>query len=188
MYLSIIRYARFQQWAAPYSGMVSGPGIMAGAFEQASIERRIDVLCYTGPELKEDIEVTGPIQIHLFASSTACDTDFAAKLIDVYPDGKAYNIADGLMRASGLKGEGIFELIKPGQIYEFIITMGHTSQVFKKNHRIRIDITSSNFPQFDRNMNTGNPIGEDSTGIPAVQTVYHQSDYASYIDLPVIPV
>jgi hypothetical protein len=169
----------------PVLGMVAGPGIIAGPLEQASIERRIDVLCYTGPELAEDMEVTGPIQMHLFAATTACDTDFAAKLIDVYPDGKAYNIADGLMRASGLTGE--FKLIEPGKIYEYVITMGHTSQVFRKNHRIRIDITSSNFPQFDRNMNTGNPIGEDLTGIPAIQTVYHQSGYASYIDLPVIP-
>jgi uncharacterized protein len=171
----------------PVLGMISGPGIMAGAFEQGSIERRIDVLCYTSGELKEDIEVTGPIQLHLFASTTARDTDFTAKLIDVYPDGKAYNIGDGLMRASGLKGEGMYELINPGQTYEYTITMGHTSLIFRKNHRIRIDVTSSNFPQFDRNMNTGNPIGEDSAGISAIQTVFHQSGQASYIDLPVIP-
>ena len=90
------------------------------------------------------------------------------------------------MRASGRKFADKRDPVNPGEAYEYVITMGHTSQLFRKGHRIRIDISSSSFPQFDRNMNTGNPIGEDAYGIPAMQTVYHQSGYASYIDLPVI--
>jgi hypothetical protein len=171
----------------PVIEMIEGVGILPGPLEQTSVERRRDVLCYTSDELHEDMEVTGPLQVHLFAATSARDTDFTAKLIDVHPDGKAYNVADGVMRASGLEGENTFNLIKPGEVYKYVIIMGHTSQLFRKHHRIRIDITSSNFPLYDRNMNTGNRIGEDKKGVRAIQTVYHQSGYASYIDLPVIP-
>lgn len=169
------------------SGGGQGPGMVAGPFEQSYIEKRTDVLCYTTPEFKEDFEVTGPLELHLFASTTARDTDFTAKLIDVYPNGRAYNLAEGIKRASGRKFIEKPELINPGEIYEFVITMGHTSQLFRRGHRLRIDVTSSDFPQWDRNMNTGNPIGEDAHGIITTQTIYHHPDYASYIDLPVMP-
>jgi putative CocE/NonD family hydrolase len=155
--------------------------------EQTLIERRGDVLCYTTPELEKDIEVTGPLALHLFAASSARDTDFTAKLVDVYPNGYAYNVVcDGITRARYRKSIFKPELLIPGGINEYVINMQATSQLFQKGHRIRIDITSSSFPEYDRNMNTGNAIGEDERGIPALQTIYHQSDYASYIDLPVI--
>jgi len=168
-------------------GAIAGAGGVVGPLDQYRIEKRNDVLCYTTPELKEDIEVTGPLQVHLFASTSAKDTDFTAKFIDVYPDERAYNLGEGIIRASGRNLTEKPELIHPGEVYEYVITVGQTSLVFRKGHRIRIDISSSNFPQFDRNMNTGNPVGEDAQGIPALQTIYHQPGYASYIDLPVIP-
>jgi putative CocE/NonD family hydrolase len=171
----------------PLIGAITSAGMVAGPIEQSYIEKRHDVLCYTTSELKEDIEVTGPLQLHLFASTSARDTDFSVKLVHVYPDGRAYNLAEGIIRASGRSFRHEKELVNPGQIYEFVITLGQTSQHFRKGHRIRINISSSNFPQFDRNMNTGNAIGEDAYGIPAIQTIYHQHEYASYIDLPIIP-
>jgi uncharacterized protein len=162
-------------------------GFLYGPVDQVYVEQRNDVLCYTSPEMKQDLEVTGPLELHLFASSSSIDTDFIAKLADVYPDGHAYNIADGVVRAKSRNSFTKHELLKPGEIVEFIFRLGHVSQLFRRGHRIRLDITSSNFPTFDRNMNTGNSIGEDAKGIPALQTVYHQPGYASYIDLPVIP-
>lgn len=155
--------------------------------EQSLIERRDDVLCYSTAELKEDVEVTGPLILHLFAATSARDTDFTAKLVDVYPDGRAYNIAcEGITRARYRKSFFAPELVNPGEINEYTIDLTAVSQVFRKGHRIRLNIASSSFPEYDRNMNTGNAVGEDARGIPAMQTIYHQADYISYIDLPVI--
>ena len=162
------------------SGMVNGP------IDQSHIEKRSDVLCYTTSELNREVEVTGPLEFHLFASTSARDTDFTVKLIDVHPDGRAYNVAEGIIRARYRKSINQPEPISPGEIYEYTINMGNISQLFRKGHRIRIDISSSNFPAFDRNMNTGNLPGEDSHGVAATQTIYHQTHYASYIDLPII--
>jgi putative CocE/NonD family hydrolase len=161
--------------------------IVPGPKEQSFVEQRNDVLCYTTEELDEEVEVTGPLEVHLFAATSAVDTDFTAKLVNVYPDGRAYNVAEGIMRARGRKSIFEPELLKPGEINEYVINLGMTSQLFREGHRIRIDISSSNFPIYDRNMNTGNPIGEDTEGIPATQTIRHQSGFTSYIDLPVIP-
>jgi uncharacterized protein len=130
--------------------------------------------------------VTGTLELHLFASSSCRDTDFAEKLVDVYPDSRAYDMADGIVRAQYRNSFVKSELLKPGDITEFVIRLGHISHLFRRGRRMRIDITSSNFPTFDRNMNTGNPVGEDAEGIPALQTVYHQVNYVSYIDFPVI--
>ena len=165
-----------------------GNGYVAGPLDQSRIEQRRDILCYSTPELKEEVEVTGPLELHLFASSSARDTDFTAKLVDVYPDGRSFNAADGIIRARYRQSVFTPELLLPGQIIEYVIDLVGTSQLFKRGHRIRIDVSSSNFPAFDRNMNTGNPIGEDARGIIASQTIYHRTGYASYIDLPVIPV
>jgi putative CocE/NonD family hydrolase len=96
-------------------------------------------------------------------------------------------VADGIVRAQYRNSFTEPELLKPGEIVEFVVRLGHTSQLFRSGHRIRIDVASSSFPTFDRNMNTGNPIGEDAQGIPALQTVYHQAGHASYIDLPTMP-
>ncbi|MBN1663878.1 MAG: CocE/NonD family hydrolase [Deltaproteobacteria bacterium] len=161
--------------------------LVSGPFDQRANEQRNDVLCFTTPELTEELEVTGPLKLHLYASTSVRDTDFMAKLIDVYPDGTAYNVAEGCIRARFRKGLLHEEFIVPGAVNEYIIDLAQTSIVFGIGHRIRVDITSSNFPRIDRNMNTGNPFGEDAAGIPAVQTIFHEKDYASYIDLPVIP-
>lgn len=162
-------------------------GFVTGPINQVHIESRADVLCYTSPELEQDTEVTGPLDLHLFASSSCRDTDFSAKLVDIYPDGRAYNIADGIVRAQYRNSFSKPEPLRSDEVAEFVIHLGPTSQLFRRGNRIRIDITSSNFPTFDRNMNTGNPVGVDAVGIPALQTIYHQAGYASYIDLPIIP-
>ncbi len=167
-------------------GGIAENGFIYGPMDQTMVAKRGDVLCYSTPELDQDIELTGPLNLHLMASSSCKDTDFTAKLVDVYPNGHAYNVADGIVRAQFRNSFSEPEPLKPGEITEFIIRLGNTSQLFRRGHRIRLDITSSNFPTFDRNMNTGNPVGKDSEGIPALQTVYHQTRYASYIDLPVI--
>ncbi len=166
-------------WAA-------GNGFTAGPLEQSHIEGREDVLCYTTPALQEDLEITGPLALHLFAATSACDTDFTAKLVDVHPDGHCYNVADGIVRARFRKSTFVPELIRPGEIIEYVIDMVATSNLFRRGHMIRIDVSSSNFPSFDRNMNTGNPTGEDTTGIPAKQTIFHRVNQASFIELPVI--
>jgi putative CocE/NonD family hydrolase len=165
----------------PIAGLVPGP------IDQQHIEKRSDILCYTSEELKEDMEVTGPLELHLFAATSVKDTDFTAKLIDVWHDGRAYNAAEGIIRAKGRQSIYQTEMVTPGYVNEYVINLGGTSQLVRRGHRIRIDVSSSDFPKYDRNMNTGNPIGEDAQGIPAIQTIYHQTGQASYIDLPVIP-
>lgn len=161
------------------SGMVNGPR------DQSHIEKREDVMCYTTPGLKDEVEVTGPLEFHLFASTSARDTDFAVKLVDVHPDGRTYNVAEGIIRARYRRSIFEPELIDPGVVYEYTIDMGNVSQVFHRGHCIRLDVSSSNFPGFDRNMNTSNPPGEDTQGIPARQHIFHETGYTSYIDLPV---
>jgi putative CocE/NonD family hydrolase len=166
-------------WAA-------GNGFTAGPLDQSHVEGREDVLCYTTPALKEDVEVTGPLELHLSAATSARDTDFTAKLIDVHPDGHCYNVADGIIRARFRKSSFVPEPVHPGEIIEYIIDLVATSNLFRRGHRIRIDVSSSNFPALDRNMNTGNPTGEDATGIPAKQSIFHRINQASFIDLPII--
>jgi putative CocE/NonD family hydrolase len=165
--------------------LVNQTGMVGGPIDQFHIEKRQDILCYRTKELKEDVEVSGPLDLHLFAATSARDTDFTAKLLDCYPDGRVFNIAEGIIRARFRKSVFKPELVNPGEIYEYIINMGSTSNVFKKGHSIGIDISSSNFPASDRNMNTGNALGEDAQGISATQNIFHQAQYASYIDLPI---
>jgi hypothetical protein len=158
-----------------------------GAQDQQEIEKRQDVLIFTSDSLNEDFEVTGPVKVVLYASTNAKDTDWTAKLIDVYPDGRAFNLCDGVIRARFHKDPLNPELIRPGQIYRYAIDLWSTSNVFLKGHRIRVEISSSNFPRFDRNPNTGNAFGIDAELRLAKQTVYHNSEYPSHIVLPVIP-
>ncbi len=164
------------------------PDIVAwGAYDQRPAEKRNDVLIYTTPPLAEDIEVTGPICVKLYASSSTPDTDFTAKLVDVFPDGYAMNLCDGIIRARYRKSFEEAKLMKPDTVYEFTIDCWVTGNVFKAGHRIRVDISSSNFPRFDRNPNTGHEFGMDSELSIAEQTVYHNMNYPSHIILPVIP-
>ncbi|GAB6272990.1 hypothetical protein KN63_02680 [Smithella sp. F21] len=159
-----------------------------GPADQTVIEQRFDVLVYTSDILSQDIEVTGPVAVKLFAASSAPDTDFTAKLVDVYPDGRAFNIADGIIRARYRKGqESAPSLIEPSAIIEYDIDLWATSIVFKKGHKIRLEISSSNFPRYDRNPNTGELAHEAKTLKTAFQTVFHNTKYLTHILLPVIP-
>ena len=158
-----------------------------GVADQRSTEDRGDVLVYTSDPLEHDLELTGPIKVQLFAASSAVDTDFTAKLVDVRPDGYAQNIQDGIIRARYRSSARQPAFITPGQVYEYTIDLWATSQVFKAGHRLRVEISSSNFPRFDRNPNTGAPLGEDTRLETAQQTVQHSADYPSHIVLPVIP-
>jgi hypothetical protein len=161
--------------------------VPGGAFDQAAVEHRGDVLVYSTPPLSEDLEVTGPIKLTLYASSSAPDTDFTAKLVDVEPCGFARNLTDGIIRARARESQSSPSLITPGKVYEFNIDMWSTSNLFKAGHRIRLEVSSSNFPRFDRNPNTGHDLFTDAETRPALQTVMHEHAFASHLTLPVIP-
>lgn len=160
-----------------------------GPWDQRPVESRDDVLVYTTDVLLTDVEVTGPVKVYLWAVSSAVDTDFVARLVDVYPDGYAQNLTDGIIRARyrhfacGAQPE----LIEPGRAYEYEIDLWATSNVFKAGHRIRLDITSSSFPRWDRNPNTGHALGADSEMLQAHQTILHDSEHPSQIVLPIVP-
>jgi uncharacterized protein len=166
------------------------PEFRAGPLDQTMTESREDVLVYTTPALEQDIEVTGPINVHLWAASSAPDTDFVARLVDVFPNGYAQNLTDGIIRAryrDFTKGEKP-TLIEPGKAYEYEIDLWATSNVFKQGHRIRLDITSSNFPRWDRNPNTGHDLGVDAELVIAQQTILHDAEHPSYVILPIVPI
>ena len=158
-----------------------------GAFDQRAVEHRDDVLVYTSEPLEGDLEVTGPVVAKVYASTDATDTDFTAKLVDVYPDGYAVNLCDGIVRGRYRESTSAQKLLEPGAVYEFTIDLWPTSNVFLKGHRIRVDIASANFPRFDRNPNTGNKFGQDAEFKVAQQQVYHDGARASHILLPVVP-
>lgn len=157
-----------------------------GTYDQRVTEARTDVLVYTSEVLQNDFEITGPLVVHLFASSDAPDTDFVARLVDVHPDDYAQNLADGILRARYRSGAQQ-ELLEPGKVYEFVIDLWATSNVFRAGHRIRVDVSSSNFPRWDRNPNTGAPFGTDTELRVANQTIFHNAAHPSHIVLPVIP-
>lgn len=157
------------------------------------LSARNDVVEFQTSVLAADLEVTGPLVVRLWASSDALDTDFTAKLIDVYPpnpdfpNGVDLNIADSIVRARYRNGLGKAELLKPGQPYRFTIEMYPTSLVFRKGHRIRLDISSSNFPRFDVNPNTGEPLNDNRRVQIANNTIYLDAEHPSEIILPIIP-
>lgn len=162
-------------------------GIPAGAQNQLEVEGRPDVLVYTSEPLKTDVEVTGPIVIKLWAASSAVDTDFTGMLVDVWSNSKAYNLVEGIVRARYRESLLDAKNIEPDKVYGYTINLGATSNVFKAGHRIRVHISSSNFPKYDRNLNTGHPLGRDAEIKVAVQTIYHNRHYPSHILLPLIP-
>lgn len=159
----------------------------AGPRNQATVEQRQDVLVFTSEPMTAELEITGPIKVILYAASTATDTDWTGKLVDVWPDGRAINLCDGILRARCRKSTSRPKLIKPGKIYCYDIDLWVTSNTFLPGHRIRVEISSSNFPRFDSNPNTGHPFGIDAERQKANQTVYHDTEHASHILLPVIP-
>jgi putative CocE/NonD family hydrolase len=161
--------------------------IYPGPIDQRPIERRDDVLVYTTPPLEHDLEVTGPLQLVLYAASSACDTDFTGKLVDVYPEGRAIHLAEGILRARHRTSLQTTELLAPGEVTRFEIELAPTSNLFRRGHRLRVEVSSSNFPRFDRNLNTGEDLFWGTRMEVAHQTVLHSTEYPSHILLPVIP-
>ena len=155
------------------------------------LSARHDVLTFTTSPLERDLEITGPIRVDLWVSSEAKDTDFTAKLIDVYPPsedypaGYAMNLEDGILRMRFRNSRGREELMNPGTLYPVTIDLWATSNLFRKGHKIRLDISSSNFPMYDLNPNTGEPLGRHTYVAPTLNTVYHDSEHPSCLVLPV---
>jgi len=157
-----------------------------GPHDQRSVEAREDVLVYSTPALSEDTEVTGPVSLELYAKSSAVDTDFTAKLLDVGPDGFAQPLADGILRARYRNSQEKPELMNPAQIYKFTIDLWSTSNVFRKGHILRLEISSSNFPRFDRNLNTGEDAASAQRYVSATNAIYHDPEHPSALVLPLV--
>jgi putative CocE/NonD family hydrolase len=166
--------------------LLIAPQFPSGPVDQRRIEARPDVLTFSTPPLERDTEVIGPVKVQLWACSSAPDTDFVARLVDVHPDGRSYNLTDGIVRARYRQGlsESLMEI---GRVYQFTIDLWATANVFKAGHRIRLHVTSSNFPRWDRNPNTGHPFGQDAELSVAQQTILHDRDHPSNVLLAVVP-
>lgn len=172
-----------------YGGNVccTGNAIQGGSFDQSEMELRKDILVYTSEELKEGVEVTGFIESSLYVSSTGPDTDITIKLIDVYPDGKAYNLDETIQRMRYREGYDKEVFMESGKVFKVDLTPMVTSNYFAPGHKIRIEISSSNFPRFERNMNTGGNNYDESKGQVVENTIHHSSKYPSLIRLPIVP-
>jgi len=158
-----------------------------GPLDQRAVEQRRDVLVYTGPPLKRPVEVTGPVRVMLYVSTSAPDTDFTAKLVDVFPDGLARNLTDGMLRLRYRDSIERPAPVTPGSVYAITIDAGVTSNEFERGHRIRLEVSSSNFPRYDRNPNTGRRIADEKELRPATQRVYRDRRRPSQVLLPVVP-
>ncbi len=172
-----------------YGGNVccTGNAVVGGAFDQRKMEARADILVYTSDPLKEDTEVSGPIDATLYVSSDAKDTDFTIKLIDVYPDGRAYNLDETIQRVryrEGYDKPPVF--MEKGQVYKMTLQPMTTSNYFPAGHRLRIEVSSSNFPRFDRNLNTGGNNYDESTGVVAHNAVHHSRQYPSQVTITIV--
>jgi putative CocE/NonD family hydrolase len=162
-------------------------GLPPGPFDQSPNESRPDVLVYSTPPLERDVEVTGFITVDLYAATSAADTDFTAMIVDVDAKGYARYLGDGIIRARFRNSRERVEPIEPGKIYKYAIDLWATSNVFKAGHRIRVYISSSNFPRFNRNLNTGEKTFGGTRMVKARQTIYHDSEHPSAVVLPIIP-
>lgn len=158
-----------------------------GPLDQRKVEQRRDVLVYSTKPLEHDVEVTGPVQANLWISTSAEDTDFTAKLVDVFPSGEARLLTDGILRLRYRDSLEHPAKAVPNQPYPITVDVGPTSNVFRAGHRIRVEISSSNFPRFDRNLNTGRSISNDAKYLSAKQTVLHDKKHPSVILLPIVP-
>jgi hypothetical protein len=170
-------------------GQVILPGGNAmGPRDQREVELRDDVLVYSTPVLEQAVEVTGPIELRLFVASSARDTDFTGKLVDVYPDGRAMILTEGILRARFRNSFTMPELLEPDAIYELRLDLWATANVFLPGHRIRLEVSSSNFPRFDRNGNTGGVIASESSDQyqPAINRIFHDAAHPSRLILPTI--
>jgi len=172
-----------------YGGNVccTGTAVQGGSFDQRKMEERNDILVYSTEPLKEGLELSGPIQVTLYVSSDVKDTDFTVKLIDVYPDGRAYNLDETIQRLRYRNGyDKPLAWMKPGEVYQFSFSPMNTSNFFEAGHRVRIEISSSNFPRFDRNMNTGGNNYDETTGVVAHNVVHHSKQYPSSVTITVV--
>ncbi|MFM7199625.1 MAG: CocE/NonD family hydrolase [Myxococcota bacterium] len=158
-----------------------------GPMDQASIEKRDDVLVYSSEVFQEPLAITGEVIVKLWVSTSARDTDFVVRLTDVYPDGRSMLVSDQLQRLRFRDGPAKEALAEPGQIYPLTLSLGYTSQVFNKGHQVRISVSSSNYPRFDYNRNDGAPLETPGEGIPAEQAVYSNTEFPSMVLLPKVP-
>lgn len=163
------------------------PGLV-GPVDQRVVDGRADVLCYTGPVLTEPVEVTGFVELKVFVSASTVDTDITAKLVDVFPDGKAINLCDGILRLRYRNSLSEPEMMIPAEVHEVTVKMSVTSNVFLPGHRIRLDVSGSNFPHYDRNSNTGGVISSEALKdmVAVDTTVHHGGARPSRLVLPVI--
>ncbi len=161
--------------------------LASGAFDQRAVERRGDVLVYTSEPLEEDLTVIGPVRVELWAASSAPDTDFTAKLVDVHLDGYAHNVSEGIIRARFRNSDYLESWLTPGAVHDYTIDLGYTATVYRRGHRIRLEISSSNFPHFDRNPNTATAFGEGAELKTATQRVLHDDLHPSHLVLQVAP-
>ena len=164
----------------------TGNAVQGGAFDQRVMEARNDILVYSTEPLKEGVEVSGPVAVTLYVSSDAKDTDFTAKLIDVYPDGRAYNLDETIQRMRYREGYDKQVWMKDGQVYKVTLGPMNTSNYFAAGHRIRVEISSSNFPRFDRNLNTGGKNYDETKGVVARNSVHHSRKYPSSVAVSVV--
>ena len=171
-----------------YGGNVccTGNAVKGGAFDQQGMETRNDILVYTSDILEEGIEMTGFIESTLYLSSNVKDTDLTIKLIDVHPDGSAYNLDETIQRVRYREGYEKEVFMENGKVYKVDLTPMATSNFFKKGHRIRIEVSSSNFPRFARNLNTGGNNYDEKVGVVATNTIHHSATYPSQIKLPIM--
>ncbi len=160
---------------------------IGGPDDYRQVEERADVLVYTSEPLTEDTEVCGPIRVQLTAASSAPDTDFMAKLIDVWPNGFAQRLTDGMVRARFRTGMDKPTPIEPGRAYTYDLDLWNTCQLYRQGHRLRLEISSSAFPKYDRNLNTGETLGQTTRMQKAAQKIYHDSERLSYVVLPIVP-
>ena len=158
-----------------------------GPRDQRPVEAREDVLVYSTTALAQDLEVTGSIRLELFASSSAVDTDFIAKLVDVWPDGFAQNLTEGIVRGRYRDSQEQPVLMNPNQTYKLTLDLWSTSNVFRKGHRLRLEVSSSNFPRFDRNLNTGEDNASARRSVSASNVIYHDAEHPSALILPIVP-
>ena len=159
----------------------------AGPMDQRGVEDRKDVLVYTTSVFQKEVEVTGPVSLELYVSSSAKDTDFTGKLVDVWPNGYAQNLTEGILRMRYRDSQEKAELLKPGKVYPITIDMVATSNVFLAGHKLRLEISSSNFPRFDRNLNTGEEQASGTRTITATNIVWHDKTHPSALVLAVVP-
>ena len=159
-----------------------------GPAEQGKVEALNSVLVYSSERLERDLTVVGPARLTLFAASSCVDTDFTAKLCDVWPDGRSFNIQEGIIRARVRNSLEYEELLTPWEIYRFEIDLGNTAHVFQRGHRIRLQVSSSDFPRWDRNLNTGGTFASEGAGaaLVATQVVFHEGEYHSRLELSVL--